>query len=465
MKLIKKISLLTSIALSFIIIWNTSCKKEIKHDPLAEEVPTASSNRNLDPGFADNNMVMYWNEKMITVLAGPRNDAARTRYFAIIQIAVHDALNNIKPKFESFVLNSREKFANPDAAVASAAYWAIKGLNQQGAFPIDTWYNESLATIPDGESKELGKTLGKHSAEAIIANRANDGFSQVILSSILPTDGDDPGEYRSTLPAANPVLNLPHTKATPNWGNVVRPFVVQSNSQFRPAGPDPINSAAYTNDYNEVKQKGARVGSTRTDAEDILAKFWSEIRKPMIWNNFVRNIIATKKMDAWKTARLFALINTAMADGVSATMDAKYYFYRWRPETAIRLGDNDGNPNTAGDPQWLPSVIALPNSNPLLQVYSPGVPEYSSSFAVDGGSIAAILQSFFGSDEISIDFTSTTLPGVTLHYSSIAQAASDNSLSKIYAGWYFRKAVVDGEEQGKQIGAYVFNNAFRESDD
>jgi hypothetical protein len=408
---------------------------------------------------------MYWNEKMITVFAGPRNDAARTRYFAIIQIAVHDALNNIKPKYERFALNDREQFADPDAAVASAAFWAIKGLNQQGNFPIDTWYAERLATIPDGESKELGKTLGKKAADAIIANRANDGFTQVILSSAFPDDGDDPGEYRSTLPSANPALNLPHTKATPNWGIVVKPFVLQSNDQFRPAGPYPVNSPEYLNDYNEVKQKGASVASTRTAEEETLAKFWSDIRKPMVWNNFVRNIIATKKMDAWKTARLFALINTAMADGVSAALEAKYHFYYWRPETAIRLGDSDGNPNTEGDATWLPSIIALPNANPLRHAYTPAVPEYPSSFAIDGGTIRALLHSFFESDEISIDFTSETLPGVTLHYSSIAQAANDNSLSKIYAGWYFRKAVVDGEETGKQIADYVINNSFRENDD
>ncbi|HEU5164904.1 MAG TPA: vanadium-dependent haloperoxidase [Chitinophagaceae bacterium] len=458
-----KISLAAKV-LVFLTVLNFSCLKETTHDTsVSEEATAANGNRPDDPGFAENEMVMYWNQKMITVFAGPRNDAARTRYFAIIQIAVYDALNNIKPKYERFALNDREQFANPDAAVASSAYWAIKGLNQQGNFPIDTWYAESLATVPDGESKELGKTLGKKAADAIIANRANDGFSQVILSSIFPVDGDDPGEYRSTLPSSDPVLNLPHTKATPNWGTVVKPFVLQSNNQFRPAGPYPVNSLEYLNDYNEAKQKGARVGSTRTAEEETLAKFWSDIRKPMVWNNFVRNIIATKKMDAWKTARLFALIHTAMADGINSSMEAKYHFYYWRPETAIRLGDDDGNPNTIGDAAWLPGVIALASTNPLMHVYTPTVPEYPSSFAIDGGAITAILQSFFGSDEISIDFTSAMLPEVTLHYSSIVQAVRDNSLSKIYAGWYFRKAVLDGEEMGRNIGSYVFNHNFRES--
>ena len=460
-----KLPAITAIALFFVTTWNTSCQKEVTAEQRTKITEELTTKKPDDPGFAENDMVMSWNEKMIAVFAGPRNDAARTRHFAIIQIAVHDALNNIKPKYERFALNEREQFANPDAAVASAAYWTIIGLNQQGNFPMDTWYNESLSAIPDGESKELGKALGRKSADAIIAKRANDGFSQVIPSSIFPADGDEPGEYRSTLPFSNPVLNLPHTKATPNWGTVVKPFVIQSNGQFRPNGPYPVNSPEYLNDYNEAKQKGARVGSTRTEQEERLAKFWSDIRKPMVWNNFVRNIIATKKLDAWKTARLFALIHTAMADGINATMEAKYHFYYWRPETAIRLGDNDGNSNTVGDDAWLPGVTALVNPNPLMHVYTPGVPEYPCSFAIDGGAVATILQSFFGSDAISIDFTSATLPGITLHYTSIEQAARDNSLSKIYAGWYFRKAVLDGEEQGRQIATYVFNYAFRESNE
>ena len=175
----------------------SSCQKRT-NDIISEEMKTGSANNKqpLDPGFAENDMVMYWNEKVATVLGAGMIQPTRARYFAIIQIAVHDALNNIKPKYQRYaLLNERSQFASPDAAVASAAYWAIKGLNRQGNFPVDTWYNESLATIPDGESKELGKTLGKHAAESIIANRANDGFTQVIqTSTTTPPDGDEPGD-------------------------------------------------------------------------------------------------------------------------------------------------------------------------------------------------------------------------------------------------------------------------------
>jgi hypothetical protein len=407
---------------------------------------------------------MYWNDKVATVLSAPMNPPTRARYFAIIQIAVHDALNNIKPKYQHYALNEREQFASPDAAVASAAYWAIKGLNRQGTFPVDSWYNESLATIPDGESKELGKTLGQHAAEAIIANRANDGFTQVIISSMIPADGDDPGEYRSTLPSANPALNLPHLKNIPNWGTVLRPFVVITNDQFRPAGPYPVNTETYTQDYNEVKSKGAMIAHARTVEESEIAVFWADMPS-FIWNRLARNIINAKKMDAWKTARLFALLHTAMADGINSNLESKYHFYYWRPETAIRLADNDGNPNTAGDPGWLPSVIEVPSASPIMHRYSPPLPEYPSSYSMFGGAAVEVLKLFFESNELSFDLTSLNLPNVTRHYSSLSQAAKDNSLGKIYAGWYFRKAVLDGEEMGRNIGSYVFNHSFRESGD
>ena len=214
-----KISLIVAIAMSFVSIWNTSCQKDVTRESqanLPEEVATKKPD---NPGFAENNMVMYWNDKVATVLSAPMTQPTRSRYFAIIEIAVHDALNNIKPKFQRYaLLNEREQFASPDAAVASAAYWAIKGLNRQGSFPIDTWYNESLATIPDGESKELGKTLGKHAAEAIIANRTNDGFTQILATSVSPPDGTTPGAYRHT--------NLLNVRYVPNY----RRFVISPKS-------------------------------------------------------------------------------------------------------------------------------------------------------------------------------------------------------------------------------------------
>ena len=447
--------------LSILFILLGACKKEIRDIDAVEETTAGSNNGNPEAGFATNDMVMYWNEKAATILSVHTNPGADARLFAIIQIAVHDALNSIKPKYERYALFEREGHADADAAVASAAYWAIKGLNIQKTFPIDTWYNESLATIPEGNEKESGKILGKSSAEAILARRVNDGLQQVITTSLLPADGDEPGEYRSTLPVSNPALNLPHLRNIPNWGIVMKPFILQSNYQFRPAGPYLVNTPEYTADYTEAKEKGAMIGSTRTEEEDLLNRFWADLRHHIVWNNFTRQIIATKNMDAWKTACLFALIHTAMADGASSMLEAKFHFYYWRPETAIRIAE-DGNPNTTSDPTWLPSILLRPNPNPLMNFYTPGVPEYPSGFGVLGGITGRICQLFFESDRISIDITSANLPGVTLHYTSISNAVRDNSVSKIFSGWYFRKATSDGENMGMQIADYVFAHAFTE---
>lgn len=445
-----------------------SCGKE---DLPNEETNTSNFNKRIikTHGFAENDMVMYWNEKTAAVLGTPMPQPFRTRYFAIIQIAVHDALNNIKPKYQRYaLLNERMQFADPDAAVASAAYWAIKGLNRQGSFPIDTWYNESLATIPDGESKELGKVLGENAAKAVIANRANDGFTQIILLSPTPANGVNPGEYRSTFTAVNfvPTQILNPFRNVYNWGTAMKPYVIENNQQFRPAGPYAVNSSEYTADFNEVKIKGARgVGGIRTAEEEKIGKFWSENRPSIIWNLMVRKAIENEKLDAWKTARLFALMHVCMAESVNTGLNAAYDFYYWRPETAIRLGDNDGNGSTIGDVSWLPVLSEVPTS------VTPPIPSYPSSFAAFAGTTAEILRLFFGSDETSIYITTTsTNPAVTepkpsFHYTSFSQAARDNSHGGIYNGWEFRKSALDGEEMGRQIANYVFYHHFRENEE
>ena len=456
-----KISVLTALMLALTTTFFYSCQKE-RHEPglLSEESASMSSHKPDDPGFAKNDMVMYWNEKTSTVLGAAMIQPNRARFFAIIQIAVHDALNAIKPKYQRYALvNEREQFANPDAAVASAAYWAIKGLNRQGSFPVDAWYTESLATIPDGESKELGKSIGKNSADAIIANRVNDGFTQVIQVSTTPIDGDEPGEFRSPMMIVGgvPTYLNPPVKRIPNWGTVVKPYVAESNDQFRPAAPYSVNSGDYTNDFIEIKSKGAREGSNRTMEEEKLARFWSENRPSITWNNFAREVIKTKKIDAWRTARLLALVHVAMAESINSAMNAGYHFYFWRPETGIRLAGNDGNDNTNADANWMPFLNEVPNVFP-----TPPVPGYPNGYAAYGGAATEIIKSFFETDFTNINLSSLTLPGISMHFESVSQAARDNSLSMIYAGWDFRKSALVGEEMGIQIANYVFMHAFKE---
>ncbi|HEV7332416.1 MAG TPA: hypothetical protein VGN63_15370 [Flavisolibacter sp.] len=459
----KKYSNLLIVSAFILLAVFNSCKKEIAKAKTETPEEFASKKPN-DPGFAENDMVMFWNDKANTVLSVGFSQPARTRVFARIQIAVHDALNSIKPKYERYAFHEREQHADPDAAVASAAYWVMKRTTLVGNPPVDQWYTESLATIPNGESKELGKDLGKRSADALIAKRANDGFTQLIINSVNPPNGNNPGEYQSTVTAVNwmPTETQFQFRTLPNWGTVMKPWVIESNHQFRPAGPYTVNSNEYATDFAEVKAKGARVGSTRNAEEEKIAKFWSEDRASFLWNNIARKAIENKKLDAWKTARLFALMHVSIAESISSQLNAAYHFYSWRPETAIRLAATDGNDNTDADNTWLPFLSEQPTT------VTPRAPGYPNSYAAYGGTTAEILRLFFGSDETSIEITTTSInPAITeprpsFHFSSFSQAARDNSLSMIYSGWDFRKSVMDGEEMGRRIAGYVFNNLFRE---
>ena len=241
----------------------------------------------------------------------------------------------------------------------------------------------------------------------------------------------------------------------------MKPYVIESNQQFRPTGPYRVSSNEYTTDFNEVKTKGARVGSTRSAEEDKISKFWSENRPSILWNTIVRKAIENKKLDAWKTARLFALMHVCAAECINSQFNAAYYFYSWRPETAIRLAATDGNNNTEGDPTWLPFLSEAGT------VTSP-IPAYPDGAAALGGTTAEILRLVFDSDETSIDITTTsTNPAVTepkpsFHFSNYSQAATSVGSSMIYSGWNFRKSVSDGETMGRQIAAYVFTHHFRE---
>lgn len=437
-----------------------ACKKS---DLPPTEAPLDAASKKISTGFAENDAVLLWNKNTSTVLTGaPMSPPAQSRFFAMVQIAVHDALNSIKPKYERFALtDTRDPFAATDAAVASAAYHTITLLKLERHFAVQDWYNDFLSKIPDGESKQRGIALGLAAAHAIINKRSTDNYEIARRQIALP-DGIQPGEYRSTLPFSNSPNPL-KLKALDQWSTLT-PFVIESSTQFRVEPPYAVTSAEYAADYNEVKMKGGRALHTRTAEEDEIGRFWVE-RSSIGWNRFARLMIGNIKMDAWKTARLLALVHTAMADGTITNFESKYHYFYWRPETAIRMGDIDSNPATTKDAGWLPGYLEIPNPDPAMNVYTPPLPEYPSLHAAYGGAAGEVLRLFFGRDNISVDMTSLTAPDITRHYSSLSTAIRHNSLSRIYVGYHFRKAVIAGEEQGIDVANYVFHNAFREEGD
>jgi hypothetical protein len=443
------------LSLSLILFTVISCRKDAKITGNTKNIAEASvKSEGHSYGTVTSEMVLKWNEAGTQAIAnmtpltgsGPIPPMPESRIYAMINVAMHDALNNIVPKYQTYALNNaRDKDADPNAAVAQAAHDVIVAqLPPQQGF-ADELLNTSLASIADGEAKTRGIALGKAAAVAILAKRTNDGSDN---AQIPYTQGSLPGEYRSTPPFDGPPFN--GFVAVPAWGNI-KPFCLASSSQFRPVAPYAINSPEYTTDYNDVKNLGAAIGSTRTADQTEIAIFWLE-NAPLAFNRIARTMIATYNLDAWKSARLLALLQLAEADANIACFEAKFYYNYWRPITAIRLGNADGNANTVGDASW--DVLAPP---------TPPVPDYPSNHSTNGGAGAEILKDFFGTDNISYSQMSSSLPGVTRNLNSFSQAALENALSRVYVGYHFRNACMKGVEQGNKVGKYVFENYLKEN--
>ena len=234
------------------------------------------------------------------------------------------------------------------------------------------------------------------------------------------------------------------------------PFVLKDSSQFRPGPPYAVTKKKYTADFNEVKSLGGdgiTTPSARTADQTEIALFWWE-SSPLKWNRIARTVSADQGLDLWENARLFGLLNVALADGYIAMVDTKNHYNYWRPVTAIQTGDTDGNPDTTGDPAWTPL-----RGTPPAQ-------DYASGHSIEGGAGAEVLKQFFGTDQISFQDCSASLPAgstcsdpspVLRSYTSFSQAAAENAYSRILIGFRFRKSVEEGTEYGRKIGARAAN--------
>jgi hypothetical protein len=475
-KLFACINLLMIVLSSLVVV--TSCKKEIKQstDSNSESQSTARFENNANGwGTVSPEMVLRWNEAATYVVVQtqtaipnpPIPPFVESRFYAMVNIAMHDALNNIVPKYKTHALqNARDKDADPNAAVATAAHDVIAfffGKLNPPAFvtpqPIQDYITnllaQSLNSIENGESKTKGIALGTVAAQAIIQNRSSDGVANVMFPV---TEGTQPGQYRFYFPFTVPPFPLPSPPFqgfydSPGWGNV-NTFGLQNSTQFSVPAPYPINSADYTADYNEVKRLGCATctgANGRTQDQENIAKFWVE-SSPYGWNKIARSIIAKKNMDAWKIARVLALLQMTEADAYIACLKAKMIHFFWRPVSAINLGNNDGNPNTTGDANW--QVLVFP---------TPPVADHPSAHATAGGAGAELLKYFFDKDDFSFSLESTSLPGHTRSFNSLSQAARENSLSRIYVGYHFRKACMDGEALGKSIGGWIATHSLQEN--
>ena len=412
--------------------------------------------------------VSDWNVTSVSVtLTAGENAVTQSRTLAIVQIAIHDALNSIRPRYERYVCKGDAKAsASADAAIAAAAHDALVGaitvgdlpftgfgtsaLQASGVAQVDAAYAAALADIPNGFTKDQGIAVGQAAAASILALRRTDHATELVTY----TPGTQPGDWQPTpdpVPFDPPAAADHLPAAVPGWGRVT-PFVLRRSSQFEPDGPPRLSGRRYARDYSEVKAIGEKNSSNRTSEQTLIARFWYE-NSPAGWSRIARVVAQSQRLDLWETARLLALVNLAMADGFIAGFETKYDFNFWRPVTAIHAGDTDGNDATAVDPDW----------STLLN--TPAIPDYTSTHSVLGGAASEVLRRFFRHDDLAFTTTSgVPFAGLTRSFSSFSQAASENGESRIYAGIHFRSAVEDGIKQGKSIGRFAFTHALQRLD-
>ncbi len=355
---------------------------------------------------------------------------AQSRTLAILQAAVHDAINAIDRRFASYTPGVPEApGASVDAAVATAARDVLVTLLPEQAAMVEAAYAQAIAAVPDGPARTAGIAAGQAAAGANLSRRADDGAAQAAEPAYVPRPG--PGEYQFTPPF--------DFAAQPGWGQVT-PFVIDI-AEHALDGPPRLASQAYARDFALVKAIGEKRSTVRTADQSEIAVFWYE-DSPLGWNRIAHTLIQQRRLDAWEAARVFALVNFAMADGFIAGFEAKYRFRFWRPETAIRDAATDGNARTEPDASWQPFQI------------TPPVPDYPSTHTVLGWAAAQVLIELVG-DRIDFHADSLTLPGVVRPYRRVSDAALENGLSRLYAGIHFRQAISDGRRQGRGIGRAV----------
>jgi membrane-associated phospholipid phosphatase len=392
------------------------------------------------------NAVTRWNAITTEVMIADNRGVLDSRIYAMTQAAVHDAINAIEPRFESYTPGlPSSPGASVAAAVASAAANVLLVLVPSQVQVINQRLSVALAAIPNGPAKSAGIALGMQAAQLILDRRADDGADTP--GPPLPSNPANPNDpYVST--------NLPgdyRPDTTPNFGfalypswGLVTPFVIDVAAHALP-GPDSLTSFAYAADLAYTKAIGGAVSSFRTAEQEQIAHFWFEA-SPVGWNRIANNAILAHRLDAWRSARVLALLNFAMADGFIAGWDQKYLHRFWRPETAIREADGDGNPLTHSDPDWVAFL-----SSPFPPFFTPPLPDYPSTHTVLGAAAAEVLIEFFG-DRFAFRATSTTLPGVSRRFRGFSAAAIENGLSRVYGGIHFVRAVIDGYRQGQGIG-------------
>lgn len=412
--------LLTGIILAGMLL--TSCKA----DTLILKKPA-----NPFPSL-NNKVIIDWNNATFDALESPnyQHVLTTTRLYAMVHIAQFDALNSIRPVYKNYCYTGTDAAAHPIAAAAAAAHTVLLHHLPAKKSLLDGLLAKAVDSITNNIAKQKGIALGLQCANAIIELRKNDGAFQNPVGAVAPSV--TAGVYQA-VPPFDFVF-------APFWKDM-KPFSLQKPEQFRSVPYPALNSAVYKKDFTEVKLLGDKNSTVRTAEQTLYAKFWYEFSE-MGWNRIAKVAAGTENTDLLSTARLFAMLNIALADSYTAGWDSKFYYNFWRPYTAINSNDDEKS--------WEPLMT------------TPPVQDYPSTHSVLGNAGATVLTYFYGNNYAftTVSTTSAT-KDETRNFKSFLKAADENADSRVMAGIHFRFSCNAGQEMGNKIGKWVIQNTLQ----
>ena len=385
--------------------------------------------------------VVEWNEIMTRTVAG-QNPFAQARFGAITQLAVFEAVNSITGRYDPDRASiPAPAGASAPAAAAKAAHDVLVFYFPAAAASLDASLAGSLASIPDGQAETDGVAVGAAAAAELIALRTGDGSSPPAFS---PPGAADPGAWQPTptCPAAGGTLF--------HWQNLV-PFGVESNAQFRSDPPPSLQSTAYAKSYAEVLSVGAADSATRPADRAAVARLYAALSAVGAWNAVGRALATQHPGSLSEHARAFALLNAAMSDSLASSIETKYHYRAWRPETAIRAGDTDGNGRTIGRADFAPFIP------------TPCFPSYPSAHASASYAARWVLERLWGGADFDVTLSHPAVPGVAVEYRTLHDLTDDIDDARVFGGIHFRFDQDAGAVQGHDVAKYILGHLLEDA--
>lgn len=392
-------------------------------------------------GKSDAEAVIAWNK---IIQANEPAGVFAFRTYAMTHIAMFDAINSIERRFEPYhVRVSASSGASAEAAAAQAAHDVLVAVRPAAANAAQAELKSQLAGIPPGRLAQ-GVAVGRAVAQAIIDWRTGDGFEQPDPAYSPP---NIPGLWQRTPPGfAAP--------AAVRFG-IVEPFGLLTPTQYLPKPPPLLNSAEYAADFEQVKSLGSKTNSTRTDDQTLAANLFAAAGytpNPFaLWSNVAIDLVRQRRMSLLDSARLFALINAAMNDGIQTAHTSKYIYNLWRPVTAIHGAATDSNDATTADAGWEPLLV------------TPPYPSHASNLTCIGASAARMLGRIFRTDSVPLEVTWTATGGaqVKRSYAGFAALADEGAASRVWGGIHFNFELTASHASCRQVADYIFRNYAR----